>query len=179
MLSKIVKFFDVISNELSYAEQVTNQWEELECVAKTLSRVIVERNHYKEEHESEQEYINYLQGAYMEASNQRTELETENEKLYEQIKSLKAENEKLKKSSENAEFQSNENKQLLTTGRALFARIWELHKEVEALKTENEKLKDWDVAYISLLKDYYEVFERQREFKRVFTTIMASKSLEV
>ena len=179
MISRIVKFLDVISNELSYAEQVTNQWEELEQVSKALSHAVEERNHYKEEHESDQEYIHYLQGAYLEASNQRTELEDENYQLHEQIKILKAENEKLKKSSENAEFHSNENKQLLTTGRALFARIWELHKEVEALKAENEKLKDWDTAYMSLLKDYYEFFNRQREFKRIFTTVMASKSLEV
>lgn len=174
MLSRVVKFLDVISNELSYAEQVTNQWSELEQVSKALSRAVVERSEYKEKYESEQAYINYLQGAYMEASNQRTELETENERLYDEIKILKAENEKLKESSQKAEFQSCENKKLLSTAQALFARIYEQHKEIETLKVENEKLKDWDVAYKSLLKDYYEVFDRQREFKRIFTTLISS-----
>ena len=173
MFSKIIKFFDVVSNELSYATQVTNQWEELEQVAKTLSSTIEERNHYKDGYESEQEYINYLQGAYFEASEQRTELESENEQLREQLKILKAENEQLKESSEKAEFYSDENKKLLSTGQALFARIYEQHKEIEILKSENEKMKDWDAAYRSLLKDYYEVFDRQREFKRMLTSVIS------
>ena len=153
MFSRIIKAFDVVSSELSYAEQVTNQWEELEQVSKALSRAVEERNEYKERYESEQGYINYLQGAYMEASDQRTELEASNEQLHEQIKTLLAENEQLKKSSESAEFYSSENKKLLGTAQTLFARIYELHKEVEALNAENEKLKDWDIAYQSLLKD--------------------------
>ena len=179
MLSKAVKFFQVISNELSYAEQVASQWSELEQVSKALSRAVEERNEYKERYESEQGYINYLQGAYRSASEQRTELETENEQLREQIKILKTENQKLKKSSESAEFQKSENKKLLGTAQLLFLRFYELQKEVEVLKAENEKMKDWDAAYMSLLKDYYEVFDRQREFKRIFTSVMSSKSLEV
>ena len=130
MFSKIIKFLDVVSNELSYAQQVTNQWEELEHVAKALSSTVEERNEYKGKYESDQAYINYLQGAYFEASEQRTELENENERLYEQIKILKA---------------------------------------------ENEKLKDWDVAYRSLLRDYYEVFDKQREFKSNCTVVIFPK----
>ena len=173
MLSRAIKFLDVISNELSYAEQVTNQWEELEQVSKALSRAVEERNEYKERYESEQGYINYLQGAYRSASNQRTELETENEQLHEQIKILKSENKKLKISKESANFYSCENKKLLGAGQALFSRIYELHKEVETLKAENERLKDWDVAYQSLLKDYYQVFDREREFKRMLTSVIS------
>lgn len=128
MLSKAIKFLSVISNELSYAQQVTNQWSELEQVANALSNAVESRNEYKEKYESEQAYINYLQGAYRSASDQRTELETENEELREQIKILLA---------------------------------------------ENEKLKNWDIAYQSLLKDYYEIFDKQREFKRIFTLVIA------
>lgn len=173
MFSRIIKAFDVVSSELSYAAQVTNLWSELEQIADALSIAVKERNEYKERYESEQGYINYLQGAYMEASDQRTELETENEQLHEQIKILLAENEKLKISKESAEFYSGENKKLLGTAQALFSRIYEQYKEVEALKAENEKLKDWDIAYQSLLKDYYEVFDRQREFKRMLTSVIS------
>ena len=187
MFSRIIKAFDVVSSELSYAAQVTNLWSELEQVADALSIAVKERNEYKERYESEQGYINYLQGAYRSASDQRTELETENEQLHEQIKILLAENakssgqkllsgelcEKLKISKESAEFYSGENKKLLGTAQALFSRIYEQYKEVEALKAENEKLKDWDIAYQSLLKDYYEVFDRQREFKRMLTSVIS------
>ncbi len=193
MLARIIKAFDVVSNELSYAAQVTNLWSELEQVANTLSRAVEERNEYKDKYESEQGYINYLQGAYREASEQRTELEAENERLHEQIKILRGENakssgqkllsgelrEKLKISKESANFYSGENKKLLGTAQALFSRIYEQYKEVEALKAENQKLKDWHIAYQSLLKDYYEVFDRQREFKRMLTSVISPKSLEL
>ncbi len=96
MLARIVKFLDVISNELSYAAQVTSQWEELEQVSNVLSNAVESRNEYKEHYESQQEYLNYLRGAYLEYSKRCSELSTENEELHEQIKILLAENEKLK-----------------------------------------------------------------------------------
>lgn len=128
MLSRVVKFFDVISNELSYAEQNVRLWSDLEQVGIALSNAIESRNEYKEKYSSQQDYLTYMRGAYMESSEHCTELSTENEELHEQIKILLA---------------------------------------------ENEKLKGWETAYSSLLADYYEVFDKQRDFKRkaIFQTL--------